>query len=45
MKGKNVSKKDEIKKIVTLIRLRCIANREEQKQIIFKIISNISKEL
>lgn len=33
MKGKNVFKKDEINKIAELIRLRCMANREEQKQI------------
>ena len=33
MKGKNVFKKDEINKIAELIRQRCMANREEQKQI------------
>ena len=33
MKGKKVFKKDEINKIAELIRQRCMANREEQKQI------------
>lgn len=33
MKGKNDFKKDEIKRIAELIRLCCMANREEQKQI------------
>ena len=33
MKGKNVFKKDEIKRIAELIRLSCMANREQQKQI------------
>lgn len=38
MKGKNVFKKDEIKRIAELIRQRCMANREEQKQIIMMLL-------